>query len=113
VRVPRRRGRPRSRPRRLAGDKGYDFPEVRRRLWRRGIRPVIPRRKRPKGQKPRRGRPPSFDRAAYRRRNTAERCVGRLKESRRVATRYEKLAVNYLAVVHVAMIRVYLRELTR
>jgi transposase len=113
VRVRRPRGRPRSRPERLAGDKGYDFPEVRRRLRRRGIRAVIPRRERPARHKPRRGRPPAFDQAAYRRRNTAERCVGRLKENRRVATRYEKLAVNYLAAIHVAMIRLYLRELSR
>jgi transposase len=51
-------------------------------------------------------------RAAYRRRNAVERCLGWLKESRRVATRYEKLAVSYLAVVHVAMSRLCLKRVT-
>jgi transposase len=41
----------------------------------------------------------SFDREAYRRRNSIERCVGWLKEARRIATRYEKLAVQYLGVI--------------
>jgi hypothetical protein len=40
-----------------------------------------------------------------------ERCIGWLKESRAVATRYDKLAVNFLATVHVAMIERYLRLL--
>ena len=71
-----------------------------------GIAPVIPSRGRPT-----RCRPPAFDREAYRRRNAVERCVGRLKDSRRLATRYEKLAVNFLAVAHVAVITVYLRKL--
>jgi len=45
-----------------------------------------------------------FDRALYRRRNVVERVVGYLKECRRVATRYEKLALSYLAMVKLAMI---------
>jgi transposase len=52
-----------------------------------------------------------FDREAYRRRNVVERCVGWLKENRRLATRYEKLAVNFLALVKLAMIRLCLRKL--
>jgi transposase len=48
---------------------------------------------------------------AYRRRNVIERCVGRLEEDRRLATRYEKLAIGYLALVHVAMIGDWLRRL--
>ena len=67
----------------------------------RAIRPVIPTRK----DEPRRE---DFDREAYRRRNVVERLVGRLKECRRLATRYEKLAVNFLAMIHLAMIRFYL-----
>ena len=50
-------------------------------------------------------RNPRFDKATYRRRNVVERCVGWLKESRRLATRFEKLAVNFLAMVRLAMIR--------
>ncbi len=98
------RGRPRTRPKALAGDKGYSHPRIRAYLRRRGIRAVIPTRK---DQKPN----PRFGRATYRRRNVIERCVGWLKENRRLATRYEKLAVNFLAVVHLAMIRRCLRLL--
>ena len=52
-----------------------------------------------------------FDHPNYRRRSTIEQCVGWLKECRRVATRFEKLAVNFLALIHLAMIQRYLRLL--
>jgi transposase len=103
------RGRPRTRPAAVAGDKGYSHPRIRRYLAARGIRAVIPRRS---DQRPGDGRV-RFDREAYRRRNVVERCVGRLREYRRVGTRYEKLAASYLAVVQVACIRDWLRRLTR
>ena len=109
VRIPNRRGRPRCRPVKLAGDKGYSYPRVRAWLRRRGIRAVIPRRK---DQRPDDGRV-KFDREAYRRRAVVEQCVGWLKECRAVATRFDKLAVNYLATVKLAMIQRYLRLLTR
>ena len=110
VSVPQPIGRPRLRPARLAGDKGYSYPEIREWLRRRHrIEAVIPQRK---DQRERhRGRPLKFDREAYRRRNVVERCVNWLKECRRLATRFEKLAVNYLAVVNLAMIQRYLRIL--
>ena len=92
------RGRPRRRPRRLAGDQGYSYRRVRRDLRRRRIKAVIPTRKDQR-------RNPHFDKEAYRRRNVVERCVGWLKECRRLATRHEKLAVNFLAMVKLAMIR--------
>ena len=92
------RGRPRRRPKRLAGDKGYSYRRIRRYLRRRGIKAVIPTRKDQK-------RNPHFDKETYRRRNVVERCVAWLKESRRLATRHEKLAVNFLAMVKLAMIR--------
>jgi transposase len=95
------RGRPRKRPSKLAGDKGYSFSSARRLLRRRGIRSVIP-------TKSDQRRLPSFDRAAYRGRNQVERSVGRLKQFRRVATRYDKRAVNYLAWVTLATALVWL-----
>jgi transposase len=98
------RGRPGRRPRRLAGDKGYSYPRVRRSLRRRGIVAVIPTRKDQR-------RNPHFDTETYRKRNVVERCVAWLKEDRRLATRSEKLAVNFLAMVKLAMIRRCLRLL--
>ena len=92
------RGRPRRRPKRLAGDKGYSYRRIRRYPRRRGIKTVIPTRKDQK-------RNPRFDKETYRRRNVVERCVAWLKGSRRLATRHEKLAVNFLAMVKLAMIR--------
>jgi transposase len=95
------RGRPRRRPGKLAGDKGYSYPSARRLLRRRGISAVIPT----KSDQRRQAR---FDRAAYRGRNQVERSVGRLKQFRRVATRYDKRAVNYLAWVTLAAAVVWL-----
>ena len=54
-------------------------------------------------------RRPGFDKALYRERNVVERCIGWLKECRRVATRYEKLAVHYAGFVQLAMIQRLLR----
>jgi len=55
----------------------------------------------------------SHDRPAYRKRSSVEQCVGWLKEYRALATRYEKLALNYLGLVKLACIDRYLRLLTR
>jgi transposase len=76
-----------------------------------GIGAVIPPR-RSRGKR-RRGRPVSYDQVRYRNRNVVERCLGWLKECRALATRFEKLAVHYLGLVHLAIIERYLRILTR
>src|SRR3954449_12642397 len=91
------KGRPRLRPRRAAGDKGYSSPTARGRLRRRHIGAVIP-------SKSDQRRQPRFDRAAYRRRNRVERLINRLKQFRRIATRYEKRPANYLAMLTIGMI---------
>ncbi len=106
VRIAQPRGRPRSRPRRLAGDKGYSYPRIRRWLRQHRIEAVIPQRSDQRRQH--RGRPLKFDREAYRQRNVVERCIGWMKENRRVAIRYEKLAINYLGMLKLAMIQRYL-----
>lgn len=97
----------RSRPEAMAGDKAYSTPRIRRWLRRHAIRAVIPRRS---DQHPDDGRV-RFDRETYRRRHVVEQCVGWLKECRRVATRFEKLAVNFLAMIHLVFIERYLRLL--
>ena len=109
LRIRRPRGRPRQRPRRVVGDRAYHAQRIRHWLRRRGIGAVIPPRQ-SRGQR-RRGRPVTYDAQRYRQRNVIERCVGWLKECRSVATRYEKLALNYLGLVKLAMIERYLRLL--
>ena len=89
-------------PRRVAADRGYASGAVRGWMTRRGVEPVIPPLRHERCPHP-------WDRRAYRGRNVVERCVGRLKECRRIATRYEKLAVNFAAMVTLAMIVLYLR----
>jgi transposase len=54
---------------------------------------------------------PRSDDTTSQRRNVVERCVGWLKESRRLVTRFEKLAVNFLAMVKLDMVRRCLRLL--
>ena len=52
-----------------------------------------------------------LDKDAYRRRSVIECCIGWLKECRRIGTRFEKLALNFLAMIKLAIIRRYLRIL--
>lgn len=107
VKIGRARGAPRKRPDRVAGDKAYSHRRIRQWLRAHGVQPVIPERS--DQQARRRGRPPNFDAQQYRRRNVIERCIGWLKESRALATRFEKLAIHYLGIIKLAMIRRYLR----
>lgn len=93
--------RRRRRPDAVAGDKGYSYRRIRAWLRRRRIEVVIPTR----SDQPRE----PLNKRKYRRRNVVERCIGWLKECRRVATRYEKLAAHYLAMVTLAMIQRCLR----
>jgi transposase len=95
------RGRPRIRPDRVAGDKGYSSPTVRCYLKERRIGAVIP-------TKADEAPVPTFDREAYRERNVIERLINRLKQWRRIATRYEKRAANYLAMLALAAILLWL-----
>jgi transposase len=111
IRAPRpgRRGRPRKRPARLIGDKGYSYERCRLLLRRRGIRHVIPEREDQRARRARRpGRRPAFDKEAYRRRNVVERCVNRLKQWRGIATRFEKRAANFRAMVVIAALMIWL-----
>lgn len=72
-----------------AADAAYDSDALRQFLIERGTQPVIP-------NNPTRKRLQPFDPEAYKRRNIIERAFCRLKDWRRVATRYDKLAANYL-----------------
>lgn len=112
VRIPRPEGspgRPRKRPAHPLADRGYSFESCRRLPRGRGISHTIPERKDQKERRERHpGRRPGFDREAYRRRNVVERCVNRLKQWRGVATRHEKRALNYRAMVVIAALMMWL-----
>jgi transposase len=74
---------------------------------------MIPERKDQRAQRKKKGtaggRPCHFDKAQYRRRNTVERTFLRLKQQRRVATRYDKLGASYQAWATLASIRLWLK----
>lgn len=102
-------GPPRTRFGRVAGDKAYDSDSIRKDLRSRGSEPVIPHRKRPDGSYP-----PSaagFDKGVYRRRNVVERLINRLKEFRRIATRYDKLLESFKAFILLGFIMIWLKDL--
>jgi transposase len=94
-------GRPKRRPHRSVGDKGYSSKPIRRYLRQHGIRMTIPRKTNERRTGP-------FDRTIYRERNRIERLINRLKQYRRIATRYEKRAANYLAMLTLVAMRLWL-----
>jgi transposase len=111
VYIRRRNRQIRWRPRRMGTDKAYHAQHIRHWLRAQGIGTVIPP-KASRTKKRRVGRPISYDRERYRGRNVIERSIGWLKECRSLATRFEKLAVHYLGMVHLALIEHYLKTLT-
>ncbi|MDH6138016.1 transposase [Kitasatospora sp. MAA4] len=118
IRIPRATtGRPRTTPGRVLGDKAYSSRAIRHLLRRRGIVATIPERRDQAANRQRRGalggRPPAFDRTAYRERNVVERCFSRLKQFRAIATRFDKLADRYRAGLVLASLILWLREPAR
>jgi transposase len=96
------RGPAKRRPARVVGDKAYSAEHIRDWLSSHRIEDVIPHRDNEAGCEG------PFDRDSYRSRNIIERTIGWLKEFRRIATRYEKLAVHYLGMIKLGMILQYL-----
>ncbi len=74
----------------LLADRGYDADSIRKSMGKRDVLPVIPMRKSRKKRI-------AVDRSLYRLRNLVERCFNKLKNARRVATRYDKTAESFLA----------------
>lgn len=116
LRVERPVGRPRSRPERVRGDKAYSSRAIRAHLRGRGITAVIPEPSDQQGHRKRRGarggRPPAFDAADYKHRNTIERRFCHLKQWRGLATRYDKHATTYRSALVLNAIIAWTRHLS-
>jgi len=116
LRVPRAgRGRPRTRPQAVLGDRAYSSRANRAHLRARGICAVIPEQSTHADSRRRRGsrggRPPGFDAQKYKGRNVIERSFNIVKNWRGLATRYDKLALTYRAAAVLAAICAWLRHL--
>ncbi|MFF2819546.1 IS5 family transposase [Kitasatospora cineracea] len=114
IRVPRQGvGRPRKKPDSVTADKAYSNGPCREFLRRRGVRHTIPERADSQAARLRKGsrggRPPGFDEARYKKRNTVERAINKLKNSRAVATRYDKRGYVFLGTVTAAALVIWLR----
>lgn len=89
----------------LLADRGNDSDNVRKVLEARNVLPVIPMRKTRKLRV-------AVDRRLYRLRTLVERCFNKLKNARRVATRYDKTAESFLGFIDITSIRLWLRHLS-
>ena len=87
----------------VLADKAYDADRIRELIQNQGATPNIPAKSNRKWK-------PCFSKRLYRERNLIERFFSKLKHFRRVATRYDKLAANFLAMIQLASIRLWLRD---
>jgi transposase len=94
---------PGTKPKMMLADKGYDGDEVRTALLMKGILPVIPPKANRKEQI-------ACDFRAYKDRNRIERMFNRLKQARRIATRYDKTAISFLGFLNIAASRLWLKH---
>ncbi len=85
----------------VLADKGYDSDEFVEVVERTGAVAVIPPRRNRKVQR-------NYDRELYKERNLVERLFQKLKQYRRIATRYEKLKRNYLSMLHLVSSMIWL-----
>lgn len=86
----------------VLADRAYDADRLMDAILDAGAEPVIPPRRHRKHQH-------AYDKALYKERNVIERFFNKLKQFRRVATRYDKLLVNFIGFVKIAAIAIILR----
>ena len=86
----------------VLADKGYDADHLRKKIQEQGAESVIPPRRNRKSQG-------NYDTEHYIDRNLIERFFNKIKQFRRVATRYDKLLVNFMGFVKLAAIVIYLK----
>jgi len=108
VGIIRKSGCVKSRPKTVLTDKGYSGKNLRIHLKEKGIKAVIPFKTNEKASRDNRRKP---DWQLYKKRNVVERCFAILKEHRRIATRSEKTARNYLSMLKLGAIRLFIRRL--
>ena len=108
VGIIRKSGHLKSRPKTVLADKGYSSHKLRNYLKIKGIKAVIPLKSNEKASRDGRRK---LDTRKYKKRNVVERCFGVLKEHRRIATRSEKTARNYLCMLKLGSIRLFLKRL--
>ena len=89
----------------LVADRGYDSDRIREDVEKRDAVPMIPMRKNRKVRK-------TVDMSIYTLRNMVERCFNKLKNTRRLATRYDKTASSFLGFIDIACVRMWLRHLS-
>ena len=89
----------------LVADRGYDSDKIREDAEKRDAVPMIPMRKNRKVRK-------TVDMSIYTLRNMVERCFNKLKNTRRLATRYDKTASSFLGFIDIACVRMWLRHLS-
>lgn len=92
-------------PKVLMADRGYDSDHIRNDVEQRGGTPIIPARKN-------RNDPEPIDDFLYALRNLVERCINKLKNARRVATRYDKTAASYMGFIELVSARIWFRHLS-
>ncbi|AOL22419.1 Transposase DDE domain-containing protein [Erythrobacter litoralis] len=90
-------------PKALLADKGYHGDRFRESLLIRGILPIIPPRSNRKVLE-------HLDYRRYRDRNRVERCFGKLKQQRRIATRYDRTILSFESFLNLAATRLWLRS---
>lgn len=84
----------------LIGDKGYDSDEFRQALKAKGIEPCIPPRKN-------RNNPTGYCKKLYKTRHKVENMFGKLKDWRRIATRYDRCAHTFFSAICIAAIVIF------
>lgn len=89
-------------PTAVLADRAYDANSLRQHLDRIGAQAVIPSTRSRKAPIP-------HDSIVYKLRNRIERCFNKLKHFRRFATRYDRLALHYMAVIHIAAAMLWMR----
>lgn len=113
IRVKRKRGRAKTRPKQLCADRGYTSKAFRSYLHKRDIKACIPDKRRPKSWRPKRGRPIRHDAELYKQRFIIERTFAWLGYYRRLLVRWENTFSVYRGFFLLALVQLCLNRLLK